>query len=93
VLPSHDRVFHGLHGRIGELRDHHASRLDRLAAACAEPLSAHDAIPVLFKRALDDHQLLFAMGESIAHLHYLLREGRVERLTGTDGVRRYRRLS
>ena len=28
VLPSHDRVFEGLHERIGQLREHHAERLE-----------------------------------------------------------------
>ncbi len=91
VLPSHDRVFYGLHERIVELRDHHAARLDSLLEFCSEPRTAHEALPVLFRRALDDHQLMFAMGESIAHLHYLLHEGRLERVEDAAGVRRYRR--
>jgi glyoxylase-like metal-dependent hydrolase (beta-lactamase superfamily II) len=89
VLPSHDRVFVGLHERIAQLREHHAARLERLLAGCGEPISAHDAIPLLFKRKLDEHQLMFAMGESIAHLHYLLHDGRVRRETDANGVRRY----
>ena len=89
VLPSHDRVFRGLHGRIAELREHHAVRLERLVEACATPVTAHDVLPVLFKRALDDHQLMFAMGEAIAHLHYLRANGRIERETAADGVRRF----
>jgi glyoxylase-like metal-dependent hydrolase (beta-lactamase superfamily II) len=91
VLPSHDRVFHGLHARIAQLREHHERRLERLLAGCAEPITAHDAIPLLFKRALDDHQLLFAMGESIAHLHYLRHEGKVRRIEDDRGVRRFQR--
>ena len=91
VLPSHDRVFRGLHGRIAELREHHAVRLERLVEACATPVTAHDVLPVLFKRALDDHQLMFAMGEAIAHLHYLQFRGQLKRETGNDGVRRFAR--
>jgi len=91
VLPSHDRVFRGLHGRIAELRDHHAVRLERLVEACAAPVTAHDVLPVLFKRALDDHQLMFAMGEAIAHLHYLQFRGQLKRETSNDGVRRFAR--
>ena len=89
VLPSHDRVFRGLHPRIAQLREHHERRLERLVEGCATPISAHDAIPLLFKRQLDDHQLMFAMGESIAHLHYLHAAGKVRRETDADGVRRY----
>ena len=43
----------------------------------------------LFKRALDDHQLMFAMGEAIAHLHYLQGRGKVRRLEDAQGVRRF----
>jgi glyoxylase-like metal-dependent hydrolase (beta-lactamase superfamily II) len=91
VLPSHDRVFHGLHERIAQLHEHHAKRLERLLEGCATPITAFDALPLLFKRKLDDHQLMFAMGEAIAHLHYLEAEGKVRRHVGTDGVRRFER--
>lgn len=88
VLPSHDRVFLGLHQRIAELHEHHAKRLERLLEGCAEPLTAFQALPLLFKRKLDDHQMMFAMGESIAHLHYLEAEGKVRRVVD-GGVRRF----
>jgi len=80
VLPSHDRVFHGLHPRIAQLHAHHAERLARLLEGCAQPITAHDALPLLFRRTLDDHQLMFAMGEAIAHLHYLHAQGKVQRI-------------
>jgi glyoxylase-like metal-dependent hydrolase (beta-lactamase superfamily II) len=89
VLPSHDRVFHGLHARIAELHDHHERRLERLLEGCAQPITAFEALPLLFKRKLDDHQLMFAMGEAIAHLHYLERDGRVRRIEDSSGVRRF----
>ena len=89
VLPSHDRVFTGLHPRIAQLHEHHERRLERLLEGCAQPITAHEAIPLLFKRQLDDHQLMFAMGESIAHLHYLQAQGKVRRETDSAGVRRF----
>ena len=89
VLPSHDRVFTGLHARIAQLHEHHERRLERLLEGCAEPITANEAIPLLFKRQLDDHQLMFAMGESIAHLHYLHAQGKVRRETDAAGVRRF----
>ena len=48
-----------------------------------------DALPLLFKRKLDDHQMVFAMGEAIAHLHYLHAQGKVRREVDGTGVRRY----
>ena len=91
VLPSHDRVFRGLHPRIAQLHEHHERRLERLLEGCSRPITAYEAIPLLFKRALDEHQMRFAMGESIAHLHYLLHEGKVERADEGCGPRKYRR--
>jgi hypothetical protein len=88
VLPSHDRVFHGVHVRIAELHEHHAHRLDRLLEGCARPITAYEALPLLFKRKLDEHQLMFAMGEAVAHLHYLEAAGRVRRVD-EGGLRRF----
>lgn len=90
VLPSHGKPFRGLHTRIAQLRDHHAARLDEVLAACAEPKSAVDIVPIMFKRRLDAHQLSFALGEALAHLHYLWHAGRLDRVTGADGVFRFR---
>jgi len=88
VLPSHDRVFTGLHARIAQLHAHHDERLARLLEGC-NGITAFEAIPLLFKRQLDDHQLMFAMGEAIAHLHYLHARGRVRREEDGAGTRRY----
>ena len=89
VLPSHERVFHGLHRRIADLHEHHERRLERLLEGCAKPITAFEALPLLFKRQLDDHQMMFAMGESIAHLHYLEAQGKVRRSVDDQGVRRF----
>jgi len=90
VLPSHGLPFKGLHTRIDQLQAHHAERFEETLAACAEkPLSAFELVPVLFKRALDLHQMTFAMGESLAHLHALWFQGRLERSTDADGVIRF----
>ena len=37
VLPSHERVFRGVHPRIAALHAHHDERLARLLEGCAEP--------------------------------------------------------
>lgn len=79
VLPSHGRPFRGIHERVDQLNRHHAERFDALVAACAAPKSACELIPTLFSRELDAHQIMFAMGESIAHLNYLEHAGRVRR--------------
>jgi len=73
VLPSHGLPFQGLHTRIEQLQAHHAERCEALRRACdPTPKNAAELLPVLFQRDITDpHQLLFAMGEAIAHLHYL----------------------
>ncbi|HTQ75025.1 MAG TPA: MBL fold metallo-hydrolase [Burkholderiales bacterium] len=93
TLPSHGLPFRGLRERIAQLREHHRLRLDELYEACDAPKSAADLLDTLFRRKLDTHQLFFAMGEAMAHLHLLEREGRIVRSVGTDGVVRYTRGS
>jgi glyoxylase-like metal-dependent hydrolase (beta-lactamase superfamily II) len=90
VLPSHGKPFTGLHTRIAQLHDHHRDRLAEVLQACTEkPCSAADVLPVLFKRPLDFHQLTFALGEAVAHLHALWHGGTVQRVLGADGVYRF----
>ncbi|HEV2335813.1 MAG TPA: MBL fold metallo-hydrolase [Stellaceae bacterium] len=91
VLPSHNLPFRGVHRRIDELAAHHHARCAEVIAACARPHSAAELMPILFKRRLDRHQTGFALGEALAHLHYLVGEGEVERATGDDGVDRFLR--
>lgn len=86
VLPSHGKPFTGLNFRISQLREHHKDRLDDTLNACKAPITARDVIPHLFKRPLDNHQLTFAMGETIAHLNYLWIRGRLIRETSSSGL-------
>jgi glyoxylase-like metal-dependent hydrolase (beta-lactamase superfamily II) len=87
VLPSHGRPFRGLHTRIRQLREHHDARLAEVLAACADqPRSAAEIVPIMFRRPLDAHQLSFALGEALAHLHKLWRDGIVRRDTTNSGI-------
>jgi glyoxylase-like metal-dependent hydrolase (beta-lactamase superfamily II) len=86
VLPSHGKPFTGLHERIHQQQVHHDERLADLLRACDTPKSAHDILPVLFKRQLDLHQMTFAMGEAIAHLHALYFDGKLKRSVAGDGL-------
>lgn len=89
VLPSHGKPFRGLRVRIGQLRAHHAARLEEVRAACSVARSAVDIVPLMFRRQLDAHQLSFAVGEALAHLHMLWYDGILDRVTGDDGVIRF----
>jgi glyoxylase-like metal-dependent hydrolase (beta-lactamase superfamily II) len=91
VLPSHGKPFTGLHERIDQLETHHAERLAAIEQACARAAhSALDLLPTLFKRRLEGQQLLFALGEAVAHLHCLLGRGLLRAEPGGDGVLRWR---
>ncbi len=89
VLPSHGKPFRGLHERIAQQHAHHAERLDEVMQACVQPMSTADIVPVMFKRKLDLHQLTFAMGEALAHLHALYFDGKLKRSMGDDGIYRF----
>ncbi|HEU4924750.1 MAG TPA: MBL fold metallo-hydrolase [Burkholderiales bacterium] len=89
VLPSHGKPFRGAHRRVEELQKHHESRLGELVRSLEKPQSAAELLGVLFRRPLDTHQTFFAMGEAIAHLHYLYYAGRAKRAQGKDGIMRY----
>ena len=89
VLPSHGKPFRGAHARVAQLEKHHRKHFDDLLHALDKPKSAAELLGVLFKRQLDPHQMFFAMGEAIAHLHCLRYAGKLRCATGSDGVVRY----
>ncbi len=90
VLPSHGKPFRGAHERVAQLEAHHEARFAELMQALrGTACSAGDLLGVLFRRKLDAHQMFFAMGEAIAHLHYLYYAGRASRSVGSDGIMRY----
>lgn len=92
VLPAHGKPFRGAHQRIDQLIDQHRERLDRLLEHLREPSRAVDVFSALYRARIDDGNLMFATGEAIAHLNYLINERLVGVDTGNDGVSWYRRL-
>ncbi len=88
VLPGHGVPFYGVKTRITQLADHHEERCDLIAKACAElPKTSAELVPVVFhKHVLDAHQTGFAAGELIAHVNYMIANGRLNVLEGPDGV-------
>ena len=85
VLPSHGEPFVGLHARLTNLADHHASRLDDLERMLDAPRTASDASALLFARAVKEGAGRLALAETLAHLHLLTRRSRAERHE-VDGV-------
>jgi glyoxylase-like metal-dependent hydrolase (beta-lactamase superfamily II) len=92
VLPSHGFPFIGLHTRLDQLVAHHDARLNDMTTAIArrgaEGATGWDMVPVLFPRHLDNNQVVFAFGETLAHLHCLETRARVKRVA-VEGVHRF----
>jgi glyoxylase-like metal-dependent hydrolase (beta-lactamase superfamily II) len=80
VLPSHGKPFLKLHERVLQLNSHHDERLAEVMELCrSKPTTGADVVPVMFKRPLDSHQIFFAFGEALAHLHCLWYRASVKR--------------
>jgi glyoxylase-like metal-dependent hydrolase (beta-lactamase superfamily II) len=92
VLPGHGLPFYGVKTRITQLADHHEERCQMIAAACREtPKTSAELVPVVFhKHVLDAHQTGFAAGELIAHVNYMLVQGRLTVVQKSDGVLRFK---
>ena len=91
MLPGHGVPFFGLKTRIKQLADHHEDRCRLIAEACREASkTSKELVPVVFhKHVLDAHQMGFAAGELIAHVNYMLVEGRLMS-EEIDGVLQFR---
>jgi glyoxylase-like metal-dependent hydrolase (beta-lactamase superfamily II) len=91
VLPSHERVFRGLHRRVAELHAHHRDQFDIVRAhlqACGAA-TAFETKAQLFPRVLSAVEDMMALGETIAHLSWLRFAGQVRRVLDDDGMYRF----
>ena len=85
VLPSHGRIFRGLHARIAEIESSHRERSDKVYGFCEEPISVSGVAARLFPKRLDDINQCLAFGETFSHLRYLEKQQRLKRLSA-NGV-------
>lgn len=93
VLPAHGKPFRGAHTRLDQLTHEHDTGLAALRETCMEPKRAIDVFPTLFKAKVSGSNLMFATGESIAHLNYLLNADQMTVSTDDDGVHWYQSRS
>ncbi|MCU0975702.1 MAG: MBL fold metallo-hydrolase [Steroidobacteraceae bacterium] len=78
VLPAHGRPFTGLKTRTDALRAEHEQRLGRIVEACRPGARTGEVAATLFRLPrLDALNRLLATAETLAHLRYLERRGRV----------------
>jgi len=91
VLPGHGVPFYGLKIRIDQLASHHEERCDVIAEACRKSaMTSAELVPLVFhKHVLDAHQTGFAAGELIAHVNYMLAQGRLKQADRPDGILRF----
>jgi len=90
VLPAHNEPFRGLHLRLDQLERDVLQGLDRLREQLRAPRRVIDVFGALFRRPIDDHQLLsLATGEAFAHINYLMRRNEVVLHDLSDGVAWY----
>ena len=81
VLPGHGPLFHDFDGRVDELLLHHEERLDLMHRALGdEPRTPFAVSRELFRYTLSLYERCFALAETLAHLEYLVSEGRAERV-------------
>lgn len=92
-LAAHENEIENVQERVAQLIRHHQTRnQDIVRILDEEPLDAYHMTPRLFsRRPLDDYQWRFALGETLAHLEYLVATGQVERLHDGNLIR-YRRV-
>lgn len=86
VLPGHKLPFRGLPARLAEITASHEEALFRLRALLAEPRTAVECFPALFRRRIDSRTLGLALVEAVAHLNHLHALGAVTRERRADGA-------
>ena len=79
VLPAHGEPFDDCAGRVDEILAHHATRLDETLNAIGSGRTAYEICRLLFPVLRSPHEERFALAETLAHLVYLERRGRVHR--------------
>lgn len=86
VLPGHKLPYTGLPRRLRQMADGHLKSLARLAALIAQPRTACDCFPALYRREIGEGLYGLALVETVAHLNHLLATGRARRWRREDGV-------
>jgi len=86
VLPSHGLPFRGLHTRIDQLAEHHASRLATLLELMGKPTDGLALAHGLFAKAMaGEGHTVMALAETLAHAHHLVAAKKAIRAVNADG--------
>ncbi|MFC4931469.1 long-chain-acyl-CoA synthetase [Massilia sp. GCM10023247] len=92
VLPSHHKVFRGLHPRLRQLREHHEQQFGvlRLRFADGQARTAYEVMQAMFPKLRGGADSMMALGEAMAHLAWLCAAGELVRTLDADGLYRFR---
>jgi glyoxylase-like metal-dependent hydrolase (beta-lactamase superfamily II) len=80
ALPGHYRPIKAIAERVAELQAHHIERLEFLEGLMVQPQTAWTLSLGLFPGNLNSVQRRFAWSETLAHLEYLVGQGRARQL-------------
>lgn len=93
ILPAHQEPFIGIAERMQALIDEHHAQLELLVEAIKKAakraINVSQACTILFDRKLSDTDLLFATGEALAHLNYLVLANKIEKQIDESGIAWY----
>ena len=89
ILPSHGLPFYGAKQRLQKLIDEHENDLQIIYKNCEEPKCVVDMFSLIFKSKITHSTLVFAAGESYAHLNCLLERERLTLTKDKNGVNWY----
>lgn len=94
VFPGHGRPFRDGADRARATVRHHERRLGAILQVIRRKACTADEITEeIFGSALLNFHKRLALGEALAHLHYLRVRGEIERIDEPGGTRLYRKLS
>jgi glyoxylase-like metal-dependent hydrolase (beta-lactamase superfamily II) len=93
VLPAHGKPFTGAGERFAALIEGHDEGLKQVYDACRTPQRAVDLFVPLFGREVSGDHVILAVGESIAHLNYLIGENQLRRSRDDSGVFWYQQFA
>lgn len=86
AFPGHRNPFSTFHNRIDNLQTHHEQRLMEVEKLLVEsPRSGYEICTHLFGNKLTLHQMRFALCEALAHVQELVRRGKAQSTSSSDG--------
>ena len=89
IAPGHGNIISNPHKRIEQMKLHHQRRSERILGFLKnEDLTGWEISNKLFPRDLDSLNLRLAFQETLAHLHLLKSQGRVEK-NNKNGVNKW----